>query len=140
MTISKKANDDIVVFEILRNSACSECGEELGKGRWLRLENERPLCLHCADLSHLVFLPPGDAALTRRAGRYSSLRAILVRFSRTRKRYERQGTLVEEAALARAEQECLADHDARERARARRAERESMIDSRYRSEFAQRIK
>jgi len=140
MTISKNADTkDIVVFEILRASACSECGEQLGKARWLRLENERPLCMHCADLSHLVFLPPGEAALTRRAGRYSSLRAILVRFSRTRNRYERQGTLVEEAALARAEQECLADADARERARLRRAERESLIDARYRSQFAQHI-
>lgn len=140
MTVSKNADKDIVVFEILRDSECSECGEELGKGRWLRLENERPLCMDCADLSHLVFLPPGNAALTIRAGRYSSLRAILVRFSRTRKRYERQGTLVEEEALARAEQECLADADARERARTRRAERESLIDARYRSEFAQHIK
>src|SRR5512138_1286383 len=38
----------------------------------------------------------------RRASRYSSLKAVLVRFSRSRNRYERQGVLVEEAALARA--------------------------------------
>jgi hypothetical protein len=88
MTASREAakTDDIVVFQILRDSACAECGEELGKGRWLRLERERPLCLSCADLAHLVFLPTGDAALTRRAGRYSSLKAVLVRFSRARKR------------------------------------------------------
>ena len=92
-------SNDIVVFEILRDSACAECGEKLGKGRWLSLEKDRPLCLSCADLAHLVFLPSGDAALTRRAGRYSSLKAVLVRFSRSRNRYERQGILVEEAAL-----------------------------------------
>jgi len=35
-------SDDIVVFDILRASACAECGEELGKGEWLRLEREHP--------------------------------------------------------------------------------------------------
>jgi hypothetical protein len=132
-------SDDIVVFEIVRESSCAECGEELLKGHWLRLEEQRPLCLSCADLAHLVFLPSGDAALTRRAGRYSALKAVVVRFSRARKRYERQGTLVEEAALARAERECLADSDARARARERRAERDAATDVHYRGEFAKHI-
>lgn len=136
--ISSK-RDDIVVFEILRDSACAECGEPLGRGRWLRLEADRPLCLACADLSHLVFLPRGDAALTRRAAKHSTLHAVLVRFSRTRKRYERQGTLVEEAALARAEQECLADAEARARARERAAQRETVRDAQYVKQFAERI-
>lgn len=96
--------------------------------------------MSCADLAHLVFLPRGDAALTRRASRYSSLKAVVVRFSRSRNRYERQGVLVEEAALARAEQECLADSDARSRARERRAERDAEIDVRYRGEFASHIR
>lgn len=100
---------EIVVFWIIRDSVCAECGEELGKGRFLRMEAERPLCLACADLDHLVFLPSGDAALTRRATRNSTLRAVVVRFSRTRTRFERQGVLVEESALTRAEEECLSD-------------------------------
>lgn len=132
-------SDEIVVFEIIRDSACAECGEELGRGRWLRMENQRPLCMSCADLAHLVFLPSGDAALTRRAGKYSGLRAVLVRFSRARKRYERQGILVEEQALARAEQECLADADARERQRERRARQEERLDAGYRARFAARV-
>ena len=141
MTAAKDGakRDDIVVFEILRDSACAECGEELGRGRWLRMEEGRPLCMSCADLAHLVFVPPGNAALTRRAGKHSRLRAVLVRFSRARKRYERQGILVEEAALARAEQECLADADARERQRERRAEREAQMDEGYRQRFAARV-
>lgn len=95
--------------------------------------------MSCADLAHLVFLPSGDAALTRRASKYSGLRAVLVRFSRARKRYERQGILVEEQALARAEQECLADADARERQWERRAEREQRLDAEYRTRFAARV-
>ena len=136
---TERKSDDIVVFEILRDSTCAECGDELGKGRWLRREKERPLCMACADVAHLIFLPRGDAALTRRASRYSSLKAVVVRFSRSRNRYERQGVLVEEAALARAEQECLADSDARARARERRAERDAEIDMQYRGEFASHI-
>lgn len=131
--------NEIVVFWIIRDSTCAECGEELGKGRFLRLEQQRPLCLACADLDHLVFLERGDAALTRRASRYSTLRAVVVRFSRTRKRYERQGVLVEEEALARAEQECLSDVEARQRLRERAAERRQELDAAYVDAFARRI-
>jgi hypothetical protein len=130
---------EIVVFSIVRDSVCAECGEELGKGRFLRMEAGRPLCLSCADLDHLVFLPSGDAALTRRAGRYSTLSAVVVRFSRARKRYERQGLLVEEQALARAEQECLSDAEARALARERAAERRQELDAEYVAAFAGRV-
>src|SRR2546428_5704591 len=130
--------DEIVVFWIVRDSVCAECGEELGKGRFLRMEAERPLCLACADLDHLMFLGRGDAALTRRASRYSTLRAVVVRFSRSRKRYERQGVLVEEQALARAELECLSDAEARRLARERAAERRQELDVEYVGAFAHR--
>src|ERR1700757_3745103 len=89
-------DEDIVVFSILRESVCAECGRELLKGDFLRMEAGRPLCLMCADLDHLVFLPRGDTALTRRASQHSTLRAVVVRFSRSRKRYERQGVLIDE--------------------------------------------
>jgi hypothetical protein len=130
---------DVVVFWIIRDSACVECGSELGKGRFLRMEGERPLCLACADLDHLVFLARGDTALTRRASKYSTLRAVVVRFSRSRKRYERQGVLVEESALEEAERECLTDDAARERVRERAAERRQERDERHVSEFAERL-
>jgi hypothetical protein len=130
---------EIVVFWILRDSVCAECGTELGKGSFLRLEGERPLCLSCADLDRLVFLPSGDATLTRRANRASTLKAVVVRFSRSRKRYERQGSLVEEEALDRAERECLTDAEARELARERAAQRCQQLDAEYIGAFAQRV-
>jgi hypothetical protein len=77
------------------------------------MEDRGPLCMSCADLAHLVFLPRGDAALTRRARKHSRLSAVVVRFSRARRRYERQGVFVQEAAIDGAEAECLADADAR---------------------------
>jgi hypothetical protein len=56
------------------------------------------------------------------------LSAVVVRWSRTRKRYERQGILIEEAALEAAEQACLADEDARMRRRERDRERRAGED------------
>src|ERR1700675_160490 len=104
---------DLVVFDILRESKCVDCGKELLRGDFLFMEGERPLCLTCADLDHLVYLPRGDTALTRRARKHSALSAVVVRFSRARKHYERQGVLVEESALEQAEAECSADAERR---------------------------
>lgn len=106
-----------VVFEIVRESTCSECGAELPRGSFLMMEAEQPLCLPCAGLDDLEYLPAGDAALTRRSVRYSERSNVVVRFSRSRGRYERQGVLVEKSALERAEKEC--SEDAVERAEAR---------------------
>src|SRR5437870_1841947 len=92
-----------VVFWVRRDTQCSECGVALDRGSLLRVEGDCALCLACADLDHLEYLPRGDAALTRRARRHSALHAVAVEWSRTRQRYERQGVLVEPAALRRAE-------------------------------------
>ena len=91
---------DLVVVSPVREWTCSACG---GTGDLLIMEQPGPLCLACAEMDHLVYLPAGDAALTRRAKAASRLSAVVVRFSRARKRYERQGVLVEEDALADAE-------------------------------------
>jgi len=115
------AAKDLVVFDIVRESKCADCGKGLLRGDFLFLENQRPLCLTCADLDHLAYLPRGDTALTRRARKRSTLSAVVVRFSRARKRYERQGVLVEESALEQAEAECSGDAEQR-RERRERAE------------------
>ena len=131
---------DLMVFISRREASCGECGEDLGRKAWITLAGERgALCLSCADLDHLVYLPAGDAALTRRARKHSTLSAIVLRWSRARKRYERQGILVEEAALAQAESECLADADARARRRERAAERRAVLDQQYVERFAERV-
>lgn len=133
------ASNEIVVFWTVGDARCAECGDDMGRGRFLRMEKDRPLCLSCADLDHLVFLASGDAAMTRRANKYSRLRAVVVRFSRARKRYERQGVLVEQDALERAERECLDDAESRRRARERSAERRAAADRDYVAAFARRI-
>jgi hypothetical protein len=135
-----RRDDEILVFWVVRLTQCSECGEELDKGRLLRLEKEKALCIKCADLDHLEFLPSGDTAVTRRASKYSKLRAVVVRWSRTRKRYERQGILAEPGAIARAEEESLADAEVRARRQARDAERRAVEDEEYVAAFAQAIR
>jgi hypothetical protein len=114
------ASRDLRVFISNRESRCDDCGADLGRRAMFVLAGERgALCLSCADLDHLAFLPPGDAALTRRARKCSTLAAVVLKWSRARKRYERQGLLVEEGALQRAEAECLNDAEARARRRER---------------------
>ena len=127
----------IVVIQPIRDWSCAECG---GTGDLLKMEDAGPLCLACSDLDHLAFLPSGDAALTRRSTKASSLSAVVVRWSRSRRRYERQGVLVEESALALAEQECMSDADARMRRRERDKIRRADLDAEFQVRMAREIR
>lgn len=128
---------NLVVIEPLGRRHCAECRR--GPLDLHIMEFNAPRCLDCADLGHLVLLPRGNAALTRRAREGSSLWAVVVRFHKRRKRYERQGLLVEERALNRAESACLADADARERRRVRDAARRGAEDTRFTAAFTTAI-
>jgi len=68
------------------------------------------------------------------------LSAVVLKFSRGRRQYERQGLLVEEQALDKAEAECLADADARERRANRQRERYAELDRSYVEEFAKQVR
>jgi len=132
---------DLKVFIAYNETSCGECGENLGRKAWITLDKDRgALCLSCADLEHLVYLPSGDAALTRRSRKHSTLSAVVLKWSRSRKHYERQGLLVEESALEKAERECLADSEARARRKERNAVRLAEIDRHYVKQFAQRVR
>lgn len=127
---------DLVVISPVNDWACTTCS---GTGDLLIMDEAGPVCLSCADLDHLVFLPSGDAALTRRARKASRLSAVVVRFSRARRRYERQGVLVEEQALAIAEQACLADEELRHRRRERDEAARAVQDETFHARFASEI-
>jgi hypothetical protein len=97
--IAAKANrpPELVVIQPLNADwKCHRCG---ATGDLLMMEEPGPACLSCVGLAALEFLPAGDAGLSRRAKAASSTYAVVVRFSRSRKRYERQGLLVEPQAL-----------------------------------------
>jgi hypothetical protein len=140
-SIVPNETQEIKVFISHRDSVCGECHELLGPHAWIRLAGERgALCLACADLDHLAYLPAGDAALSRRARKHTRLSANVLKWSTARKRNERQGILVEEEALAQAERECLDDQAARECRREREAVRREELDLQYVRAFAERVR
>ena len=137
----KKLSDNrLKVFISNRDSKCDECGEDLGSHAWITLRENGAACLTCADLDHLVFLPSGDAALTRRSQKHSKLSAVVLKWSRARKRYERQGILVEDSAIERAESECKADETQRMIRRAQAELRRAELDTEYIRRFAARVR
>jgi hypothetical protein len=90
----------VVISPLKHDWTCHKCG---GSGSLLMMEEGGPACLGCVGLGDLEFLPSGDATLTRRVKEASPRYAVVVRWSRIRKRYERQGLLAEPKALAEAE-------------------------------------
>jgi hypothetical protein len=92
----------VVVQPLKPDWKCHRCGDS---GNLLMMENAGPACLRCVGLDDLEFLSAGDALLTRRAKAKSARHAVVVRFSKSRRRYERQGLLVEPAAMTAAQRE-----------------------------------
>jgi hypothetical protein len=131
---------NLVVFIVRRDTRCAECDEELAGGSFIRVEKDRALCVDCADLGHLEFLASGDAALTRRASKYSPLHAVVVQWSRSRKRYERRGTLVVAEAIAKAEAECAGDEKMRAMRRMIAVEKRQQQDQEYIWAFAAAVR
>lgn len=123
--------DEVVVFTTRHEGRCSECQAEFFPGNMIRVENGQVLCLDCAGLGFLEYLPRGDTAVTRRATKLTPLRAVVVQWSRSRQRYERQGILASPEAIAEAEIDSLADAEVRERQRARAAVRRATQEENY---------
>lgn len=119
---------------------CGACKAPLVRGDLVHLHREKGVrCLKCAGLDGLVFLPSGDPALTRRAAAASARHAVVVKFSRARKRNERQGVLVEEAALALAQESCARDAEKREAIGKKRRVQAEIADADYRRQFESKI-
>ena len=97
---ASRAPELVVIQPLSHEWSCHRCG---GTGGFLVMEDPGPVCLRCIGLDDLEFLPTGDALLTRRAKAKSARSAIVVRFSRSRRRYERQGLLVEPQAVTAAQ-------------------------------------
>lgn len=90
------APPELVAVEPHGAWTCHRCA---GTGTWLVMEAAGPACLACLGFGDLVWLPAGDATATRAARRTSPRNLVVVCWSRSRKRYERIGLLVEPAAL-----------------------------------------
>jgi len=87
------------VFIISKDAECSACKTNVNRNDFLYMEAGQPFCMKCAGFDELAYLPSGDAKLTRAATKNSDICVIVVKWSRARKRYERQGILVQESAI-----------------------------------------
>lgn len=94
---------ETVVFQIVQNLLCSKCRRRLPQDTFVLQEAGEPVCLPCAHLDDLAFLPTGNPSLTKRSAKHSKRTAQVMRFSATRGQFERVGILVEKAALEKAE-------------------------------------
>ena len=135
--IPPKRSPELTVISPHQAWTCASCEDT---GDLLVKTNAGALCLDCADLGHLVFLPSGDAALTRRAKKASRLSAVVVRWSTRRNRYERQGILAENDAVEQAAQQCLDDADVRALRRKNDRTRRAAVDEKFRGDFAVAIR
>ena len=117
---------------------CRDCKQpvRLGQAYVAESENHSGTCLSCSPFASLAFLPPGDAAMTRRSKKHSSICGILFAWNRRRKRFERKGQYVEAKAIEIARLECAKDKEKRalknEKAAVVRAEHDKV----YIKEFA----
>lgn len=135
-----RAMSDVVWISHADREICAGCKGEINAGNFIVLNRELGIrCMKCVGLADLVYLESGDAALTRRAAKLSTRHAVVVRFNRRRNRNERQGTLVEEAALREAEKQCRDDAAAREAKAVKRRERDAVRDFEYIDRFRARI-
>ena len=137
---TRRQATDRIVFILRRDTECERCNCERGKGNFICLTGGQALCLKCAGLSHLEFLPSGDAAVTRRATGYSGQHVVVMKKSAARKRSERQGILAEPEAIRRAEEESAADADQRGRCQKKAAKRREKADEAYKAQFAKAIR
>src|SRR3990170_8511930 len=120
---------------------CVRCGREIDAGTFLLIDREQGIrCLTCGELDDLIFVSAGDPALTRRALALSTRSAIVVKFSRRRKRHERQGILVEEPAYEQALRACQADAARRDTERVKRVARAEAADLQYVARFAAKVR
>jgi hypothetical protein len=55
----RRRGSELVVVMPLKDWACASCG---AGGAFLTMDDAGPLCVTCAELDNLVFLPAGDAA------------------------------------------------------------------------------
>jgi hypothetical protein len=131
---------DLLVIAASKPWTCTGCGVRFDGSEFLMMEDAGPHCTDCADLGHLEFLSAGNTALTRRAKKASRLSAVVVQWSRSRKRYERQGILAEPEAIELAEAQTLADSEVRERRRQRDKDQRAAADEQFVADLAAAVR
>ena len=135
------SDDSLAVFYTDHDQKCAECNRDIEKKSLIFDKTDKgTICLSCAGLDGLVILPSGNTALTVRSKKYSKISAVILKYSKPRKRFERQGILVEEQALEQAKLDCESDAAKREIQRKKSAVRRDKLDLEYQERFTARIR
>lgn len=121
---------------------CTSCGKSIPKGKSFvaESENHRGTCFNCSPFVGYVMLPPGNAAMTRRSKKHSTLCGVVLAWNQRRKRYERRGQLVEELAIEKARLECEKDQEIRDKKNKKAAIIREVKDQEYKMAFAKAIR
>lgn len=121
---------------------CIDCGKSIQKGKSFvaESENHKGTCFNCSPFVGYVMLPPGNAAMTRRSKKHSTLCGVVLAWNQRRKRYERQGQLVEEIAIEKARLECEKDQAVRDEKNKKAAVIREIKDQEYKVAFAKAIR
>ena len=121
---------------------CKICGKSVAKGSPFvaETENHKGTCFSCSPFGGYVLLAPGDAAMTRRSKKHSTLCAVVLFWNQRRKRYERKGQLVEPEAIEKARLECNQDQQARDLKNKKAAEVRALQEKAYLIVFAEAIR
>ncbi|MDH7446477.1 DUF2293 domain-containing protein [Aquimarina sp. 2201CG14-23] len=122
--------------------SCKTCGRRISLGKSFVAESEdhKGTCFGCSPFVGYVMLPPGDAAMTRRSKKHSTLCGVVLAWNQRRKRYERRGQLVEEEAIEKARLECEKDQAARDLKNKKAAIIRAQKDREYIADFAMAIR
>jgi hypothetical protein len=120
--------------------SCPKCNRDFLVGDLKYYNGSEYICLGCAELDYLIYLPSGNHCLTRRAQKYSKVSANVYRQNKSKHRYERKGTLVEKNALSTAEKECEKDSNYREEHRKKAKVYRDKKELQYRNNFAKKIR
>ncbi len=122
--------------------SCQRCKRPVKKGeRFVAVSEEaRGTCFKCSPYTQAAFLPSGDAAMTRRSKKHSSICGVELAWNQRRKRFERKGQYVEAKAIELAQKECEADADKRAKSNAKAAIKREADDKIYIADFAKAIR
>lgn len=122
--------------------SCQRCKRPVKRGEKFVAESEehRGTCFSCSPYKNAAFLPPGDAAMTRRSKKLSSFCGVVYSWNQRRKRFERKGQYIEAKAIDLARIACDEDKVARAHKNEKAAVKRLEEDRIYIANFSKAIR